>query len=575
MSTEMQLQGDSARRQIAATEAYAKQRGWELVEVLFDPGKSAFRGKNIEFGAALARFRELIDTGRVEKGSYLIVESMDRLTRQNIAKAFDLLRDIVSRGVIVVTLDDRQEYSQASFNSMGDIFVALGSMMRGHQESMRKSERVGAAWSEKKRLAAAEHKFVTRKMPAWLFYNEATNQIEPIPERVAIVQDIFEKLCTGWGAYSITRDLNSRRVPVWSTKPRAVWRESYIKKLVASRTVLGEYQPRRLDYGETTVAKRVPDGAPILGYYPQIISEDRHSQAINSMAQRRTTGSGRKGKNYANIFTGLLTCGLCGAGIRYIDKGAPPKGGIYLKCSVSDSRGRCQAPSWRYRLIEENLLQAMDTLDVSYVLEGRTREQAIEECRVEVERAQREVQHLCEVIERTAQAVRSGSATPPAVLVTMLERDEASHTKAVEAYNAKLDQLASLEQFDPIAQRERLDGLVGTLREYTGSIEGVDVRRALASELRHMLRKIIIRPVRRSAWETIEEKPLWLNPRITQAELQEMMDRLNFEIVFVYRNGREQHLDPISEEYFEFYNNWRLELLRATAGTKSKKGGIK
>ena len=76
MSTDLQLKGDSLRRQGEASRQYAERHGLLLVEDidLQDIGVSAFKGKNIASGA-FGRFLEAVREGKIEKGSYLLVES--------------------------------------------------------------------------------------------------------------------------------------------------------------------------------------------------------------------------------------------------------------------------------------------------------------------------------------------------------------------------------------------------------------------------------------------------------------------------------------------------------------------
>ncbi|MFP4519683.1 MAG: recombinase family protein, partial [Oceanicaulis sp.] len=102
-----QSQGDSFRRQMALAEGYADKHGLELDRELtfHDLGVSAFRGANAEKGA-LGQFIEAIDRGLVPRGSYLLVENLDRLSRETPFDASETLREVVNRGIILVTLSD-------------------------------------------------------------------------------------------------------------------------------------------------------------------------------------------------------------------------------------------------------------------------------------------------------------------------------------------------------------------------------------------------------------------------------------------------------------------------------------
>ena len=84
-SSEKQRRGDSLRRQLEDSEAYAAANGLKIDDTLKfrDEGLSAYDGTNLEKGA-LGRFIEAVKIGRIERGSHLLVESLDRLSRQKV-----------------------------------------------------------------------------------------------------------------------------------------------------------------------------------------------------------------------------------------------------------------------------------------------------------------------------------------------------------------------------------------------------------------------------------------------------------------------------------------------------------
>jgi DNA invertase Pin-like site-specific DNA recombinase len=99
MSTELQLKGDSRRRQIEASRAYAEAHGLDLTEdaELEDIGISAFKGANVREGA-LGRFLDAVKSGRIKPGSFLLVESLDRLSREQVLTAQSLFLSIIQAG---------------------------------------------------------------------------------------------------------------------------------------------------------------------------------------------------------------------------------------------------------------------------------------------------------------------------------------------------------------------------------------------------------------------------------------------------------------------------------------------
>jgi hypothetical protein len=73
---------------------------------LRDEGVSAFTGKHRENPDeyALATFLGLVKSGRVRPGSYLIVESLDRLSREDVDEGLELLLGLTRAGIRVVQL---------------------------------------------------------------------------------------------------------------------------------------------------------------------------------------------------------------------------------------------------------------------------------------------------------------------------------------------------------------------------------------------------------------------------------------------------------------------------------------
>ena len=361
MSTLQQAKGASLSRQLEATRKFAEKQGWELVTSLHDIGVSAFRGKNANEGA-LNQFIVACEQGRVEKGSFLIVEDLDRISRQELFPAIDLFFRILRNGIGIVTLVDGQIYTTDGVNKDPyQIYMSIGHLTRAHQESELKSIRVSDAW-RKKREAIREKPY-TRRAPAWL---EATGSVKskikfvPIPERVKIVRKIFDLMDKGMGNYAIAQRLNQDGVPTFG-KGKA-WGNSTIQKMAENEAVLGNFQPHDKQNG-----RRQPSGPQIVGHYPRIIDDDLFYRVKLARERRRTGRSGPKGSSFNNIFVGLVRCEKCGSTMGYENKGAPPKGGQYLHCRGS-KRGICSNRyHYVYKHIEEDIIGLVSKLDFSKV----------------------------------------------------------------------------------------------------------------------------------------------------------------------------------------------------------------
>ena len=165
-STPEQSKGDSYRRQSEMAIAYAAKNGLDLDQDLtfHDVGVSAYRGQNADAGR-LAYFVEAVHSGQVPQGSLLLVEQLDRISRLTPLRALDVLRNIVSAGVAVVTMNDGKVYTRESLEALPvDLIVSILTFMRANEESASKASRLRASWDAKR----ASGKPMTAKAPAWL-----------------------------------------------------------------------------------------------------------------------------------------------------------------------------------------------------------------------------------------------------------------------------------------------------------------------------------------------------------------------------------------------------------------------
>ncbi|MGY3427856.1 DNA invertase Pin-like site-specific DNA recombinase [Bradyrhizobium sp. F1.13.4] len=164
MSTDLQLKGDSLRRQREASRKYAEKHDLELVEDfdLHDIGVSAYKGKNLASGA-FGRFLEAVREMKIEQGSYLLVESFDRMSRQEPMVALKPFMEIVEAGLTLVTLDDERVFrGKISFE---DLIISIAKMSRANEESARKSDRLSQAWKAKRAVIGQEK--LTARCPSW------------------------------------------------------------------------------------------------------------------------------------------------------------------------------------------------------------------------------------------------------------------------------------------------------------------------------------------------------------------------------------------------------------------------
>lgn len=311
-STPEQAMGDSRRRQSALAEDYARRHGLLLDKGLNfrDLGVSAFRGKNAREGG-LRSFLDAVDHGLVPANSYLLVESLDRLSRDQILEAQSLFLQIVTAGVTIVTLMDQRSYSVASLNSNPtDLIISLVYMMRANEESQTKSVRLRAAWAARRDRPG--NRYHGGQCPAWLRSNADRTGYEIIPDRAAIVQRIFRESLDGTGLQTIARRLNEEGVPMMGrgNQRGKMWQRALIRHLLITDLVVGTYTPCRYDLVGGK-ARYVPL-EPKPGYYPAIVSlTDWQTIRDRRLAWSEYYGCQRRHPKVANVISRLARCPMC------------------------------------------------------------------------------------------------------------------------------------------------------------------------------------------------------------------------------------------------------------------------
>src|SRR5262249_35720511 len=133
-----QAKGDSLRRQTEAAAEWCKVKGVTLdaSTTLHDLGKSAFLGKHRENPDrhALAAFLKLAEGGRIPTGSYLLIENLDRLSREEEVPACHLLTSILMKGIKVVQMMPSEMLLTDKSNGW-ELMRAVMELSRGHNES--------------------------------------------------------------------------------------------------------------------------------------------------------------------------------------------------------------------------------------------------------------------------------------------------------------------------------------------------------------------------------------------------------------------------------------------------------
>ncbi|HAS6182209.1 TPA: hypothetical protein I7160_02235 [Vibrio vulnificus] len=352
LSSKKQIFGYGEDRQWESIEEAALTNGWELSDKTFsDLGVSGWKGENIDTGA-LSQFLRCVEDGYVAKGSVLIVENVDRLSRAGVNRAVSLLMQLLDSGISIYTATDKKLYEPDSSSPLIDLMAWALSAQRAFEESERKSHMILNAKAKAREEARATGKIITRRCPSWLQVNADKTAFETLPERVETLQKIFELYTNGYGTPRVARYLTDEgRKPLTGR----AWYPRSVSRLLQYRAVLGEYQP-------TLNGK--PEGDPIKNYYPAIITEDLFNEA-QAILKEGGAGKGRRGNEMRNYFAGLLRCS-CGEGMHIVSTCTKGKRYYQLRClqyTIS-----CYAGSWNFNKLASYVLFALRRLPILEVM---------------------------------------------------------------------------------------------------------------------------------------------------------------------------------------------------------------
>jgi len=346
-STADQIHGDSLRRQTTLAKNWCQKNGIPLVENYRDLGVSAFRSKNADKGA-LKAFLSRVESGAIEPGSYLIVESLDRLSRTDITYALQMFLGIINAGIVVVTLADERVYDKKRINdgNFTDLIISLTILSRANEESRIKSMRSTQAWEAKRGRAGTEK--ITALCPGWLKLSADRKKFEVIPEKAKIVKRIFQMAAQGKGGLHIAQVLQRENVSRMGKGSR--WYSTGIKNILDSRAVIGEFQ-----LAHTVEGKRVLCD-PVTGYYPAVVPMDLYS----TVQRIRRTRSSYRGRGQGNPIAGLLYNVMTGRKMmRLVSNEA--KGYAYLVDAAAPV-GAAPRITWHYGRFLEALMGACEAI---------------------------------------------------------------------------------------------------------------------------------------------------------------------------------------------------------------------
>ncbi len=286
-----------------------------------DKGLSGFKGDHKKKGA-FGVFLRSVEEGIVKPGSILLIESLDRMSREQPYKAQSTLNDLIDADITIVSTVDEKVYNKETVaqDPLGTLILAVLEMVRAHKESLRKQEMsVDSILKQVNAHLNGQVADVSGSIPFWTSRKSAPAKVKGGFElnehesTIRLIVDMYFK--QKMGLRPISRELLNRNIK--SPKGRNVWGVSTLSSILANPALCGRkvFKLRFLQDG-----KQVEHDYRLDSYFPKIMDENDFDamQAI----KKRKAGSGKGDKSSRGGLVYLLTdygkkavCAKCGRGI--------------------------------------------------------------------------------------------------------------------------------------------------------------------------------------------------------------------------------------------------------------------
>ncbi|ELR66035.1 Recombinase [Photobacterium marinum] len=387
-STLAQEDGNSSERQKELAQAIAQQENLEIIKVYFDEGKSGYHGANLD--GELGVLLKDIENGVIASGYILLVEELDRLSRQHLFKAQKQLTSILEKGIEIWTYLNG---SLCKYNSENPMLLlqAIVKSQLAFEESDKKAARAKDNWKRKYADIRAG-KFTRVKVAYWITSNIEAKRFE-LNEYAKGIEKIFELYTNGVGLMEVVRYLNEHNYPLDDRhvqKHENSWDRHKVLQVLKNPSTYGTFK----SYDGKFVKH---------DYYPAVTSKDTFDLATS--IRLSSSHQSKHKSHFVNMLSGLVVCPYCGHG--FILNYTTNRGKRYyaLRCNAGSA---CFAPSISLKKLEPLLFKYLSDLDWSTIFknDGFDKDKLISD----LDNAKKELVKLEELFERSGFNVKLGEA---------------------------------------------------------------------------------------------------------------------------------------------------------------------
>jgi hypothetical protein len=440
---------------------------------------------------ALGRLLAEVRRGAIPRGRWLLIENIDRLSREPVLDALDVFRDVLRSGITIATLDMKWILTEARLNDPAQTWMlnAIVSMMgRAHEESFQKSRRLKETKREKRKRIVEGGAVESHACAAWLSFDKGGGRYM-LNQHAPAIARLFELAAQHVSQYRIALQL--LREGYMPPKGGDQWQTSYISKVLRNDAALGTYRPSIMVDG---IERKTGD--VVLDYYPAVTTAEIFKRAKDAKRTKHAS-TGAKGKTFANLFSRICVCGECGSPmvINSVNKRERRSKIAYLMCTKKRSQRGCTAKrNLRYDILQSTVLRNVREIDVAKLVRDDVADARITGLDAEIAQAERRVADLSDVIENLLDKIErvKGDAWELQARIEKRTAERAQARGDTARIRAERDKL----------ERERQSRINGPelVERYVAELDGTDaadryIKRAnLAGVLRTFIDAVTFHP---------------------------------------------------------------------------------
>ena len=279
-------------------QSVCSEKGWTLVDLPPDKNMSGYKGANVIKGT-LGTFLNKVKAGEIPASSVLIIEKLDRFSRNEVDLVIPDFLSLLQNGVEIFSCVDRTHYTLADIRknsmSLNYAIMAMG-MANDYSKSM--GTRISSSIAIRlQRCSQGEKLNLGGWVPKWFdFIGDAKKAGKYVPnQHFSTIQRICLDYIAGRSMYQIAKQLIADKVP---TVMGGKWAQGTIANLLRHKTLLGTCEQK---------------GIVLKDFYPPVLNKSQWDKLQSKLRENKDRKGGDGASDYvANLFRNRCKCKHCG-----------------------------------------------------------------------------------------------------------------------------------------------------------------------------------------------------------------------------------------------------------------------